>query len=408
NHALARAFVLGVQRTDPRVENVQALIGEHAANIAAAEQAAKVAREALILRLQRLVESSDSVENPSTIPIDYLANCTLQWDPSPERSIGNGVFGNVFLAVDPERNFRFVVKKVNLGQLAALYDELLNRMRVEVARSEEAEQLRIAQLAAEERLQLAQLKCCCICYDDECKQSDGTECRNEDEKHFLCNSCMNREVGDQDKKDKNNIIARDNKIRCPAGAPGLHGTIIPCTAYHDFEISKALAEYPQTYEAHVLNYAKIERWRLEDVGNLEIDEGEVGGGGAHWRREQELLNAEADRKRQFDLMEQSYNDLVLANAIREEDEAAQRAAEEKIRETQERLRREREATENVISVTTKRCPNCGEEQGTGLTLDVGVCFAMNANQADHANRVRSMEAVQFVKVWLSQTICEII
>ena len=73
-----------------------------------------------------------------------------------------------------------------------------------------------------------------------------------------------------------------------------------------------------------------------------------------------MLNAEADRKHQFDLMEQSYNDLVLANAIREEDEAAQRAAEEKIRETQERLRREREATENVISVTTKRCPNCGE------------------------------------------------
>ena len=65
-----------------------------------------------------------------------------------------------------------------------------------------------------------------------------------------------------------------------------------------------------------------------------------------------------------------------------------------------------------LSATMRTLPSTLElEKGTGSTLDVGVCFAMNANQEDHANPAGSMEiseVVPFAKVWLRQTICEII
>jgi rubrerythrin len=182
--------------------------------------------------------------------------------------------------------------------------------------------------------------------------TEGIECPSQDGTHFLCVDCFNSHVQREDLKEKNDIMRRGNRIHCPCGSPGRHGTVIPCSAYSDMDLTRALALYTETHANHLLNFAKLERWRLEDVGT-----------GEHWLREQELLSAAKDEKRQRVLMEQSYNDLVLANAIREEDEEAQRRARAQIQATQDRLHREAEATSALIAVTTKPCPHCN----TGIT-----------------------------------------
>ena len=65
-----------------------------------------------------------------------------------------------------------------------------------------------------------------------------------------------------------------------------------------------------------------------------------------------------------------------------------------------------------LSAIMRTLPSTLElEKGTGSTLVVVACFATNANQEDHANPAGSMEiseVVPFAKVWLRQTICEII
>ena len=79
-------------------------------------------------RLKALLDGS--LADPSSVSFEYLANCTLQWDL--ERKLGEGTFGDVFLAVDVDRGVRFVVKKINLLSLAAVSDAPLalgNRMR---------------------------------------------------------------------------------------------------------------------------------------------------------------------------------------------------------------------------------------------------------------------------------------
>ena len=68
-----------------------------------------------ILRLQSLIRPED----PSVVPVEYFESCTNGWNEN--FMIGDGVFGDVYLATDVQRNFRFVVKKVNLASLASLY-----------------------------------------------------------------------------------------------------------------------------------------------------------------------------------------------------------------------------------------------------------------------------------------------
>jgi serine/threonine protein kinase len=226
----------------------------------------------------------------------------------------------------------------------------LSAMREELERSRAVEQLR-------EATEVAQLKTCVFCYDD-LPLADGLECRKKEENHFLCNGCVNRHVIDEDLKEKNNIMQRNNQIHCPCGSPGSYGTVIPCTVYSEIEIIQALAQYPETFAQHVLNFAKLERWRLEDVGSLEVPVGQAGAGGEHWRREQELQNTVLDHRRQFELMELNYHHLLLQNAVAEGDVAAQKAVKERMREARERTVQVTEDTCRLIAATTKPCPNC--------------------------------------------------
>jgi len=229
------------------------------------------------------------------------------------------------------------------GQMT-VSEQVLRDMRLEVERSREAEHFKEAR-------SLIELRMCVFCME-ESAVTEGVECGNEETKHFLCTDCFNYHVEQEDKKAKNDIMQRDNRIHCPCGSPGPHGTVVPCTVYSDLEITRALARYPDTYANHVLNYAKLERWRLENHGT-----------GDHWKREQELLHAVRDEKRQRDLMEQRFNELVLANAILEANAEAERRAKEQIRATEERLQQEAAASETLIAITSKPCPGCG----TGIT-----------------------------------------
>ena len=86
-----------------------------------------------ISNLTSLLNDPNFRGDPRTVPFDYLAACTLQWYAG--RKIGNGVFGDVFMAMDPapDRAFRYVVKKVNLTSLANVSEtpaELGERMQL--------------------------------------------------------------------------------------------------------------------------------------------------------------------------------------------------------------------------------------------------------------------------------------
>ena len=61
-----------------------------------------------------------SSEDPGPIPYDYFSACTEGFNKA--KKIGEGVFGDVYLAVDPSRSLQFVVKKINLQSLATISD----------------------------------------------------------------------------------------------------------------------------------------------------------------------------------------------------------------------------------------------------------------------------------------------
>ena len=114
--ALERAVELGVSPTDERVMIVRSQIADYH-EVCRAERE----RQAPFTRLRDQLTSSSSSPPPSapgSLPFDYLADCTLQWNT--DRKLGEGVFGEVFLAVDPARSFHFVVKKINLTSLAVV------------------------------------------------------------------------------------------------------------------------------------------------------------------------------------------------------------------------------------------------------------------------------------------------
>jgi hypothetical protein len=58
---------------------------------------------------------------PAEVPLAYLAACTLDW--SPDRVLGQGIFGQVFRGVDDAHGIRFVVKRINLASLATVSDD---------------------------------------------------------------------------------------------------------------------------------------------------------------------------------------------------------------------------------------------------------------------------------------------
>eukprot|EP00462_Mataza_sp_D1_P009865 CAMPEP_0175155666 /NCGR_PEP_ID=MMETSP0087-20121206/21125_1 /TAXON_ID=136419 /ORGANISM="Unknown Unknown, Strain D1" /LENGTH=472 /DNA_ID=CAMNT_0016442893 /DNA_START=52 /DNA_END=1468 /DNA_ORIENTATION=- len=58
---------------------------------------------------------------PSQVPLQYLSACTLGW--SPQRLLGQGIFGKVYRGVDDQRGIRFVVKRIDLASLATVTED---------------------------------------------------------------------------------------------------------------------------------------------------------------------------------------------------------------------------------------------------------------------------------------------
>ena len=158
-------------------------------------------------------------------------------------------------------------------------DEMIIEMREERERALEAAQV-------EEAGERATAKECMICYNDECRGSDGICCVGG---HYFCSSCYDRTIGDElDRISSTRVLlddhrAREGKMRCPQSGDG-------CSElFSDYQLAQVLSderfsEYArvrdETHAARVREIAEIEVRRqiqrereMEDVERRRDEEG---------------------------------------------------------------------------------------------------------------------------------------
>jgi len=104
---------------------------------------------------------------------------------------------------------------------------------------------------------------CMICYNDECRGSDGICCVGG---HYFCSSCYDRTIGDeQDRINGTRVLlddhrAREGKMRCPQSGDGCSELL------SDYELAQALSDERFSEYARVRDETHAARVRVIEVG----------------------------------------------------------------------------------------------------------------------------------------------
>ena len=85
------------------------------------------------------------------------------------------------------------------------------------------------------------LRTCSVCMDENLPLSNGIECANRGEKHFLCNACFVDHVHAESTSEMRVIMARKAEIRCPHARLGCESA-----AFDELQVARVCSLVPET------------------------------------------------------------------------------------------------------------------------------------------------------------------
>ena len=142
---------------------------------------------------------------------------------------------------------------------------------------------------------------CQICMDD-FDLAGGLECLGTGPRHFLCDTCLTTFVASLTGAEQRDIFERHNHINCPVPDCSMHAP------GHDAFPASAIGGHVSSavFSAHIMNLARMERWRLEGVTEPIIE----GVNQALDQQDQDL----ADQVAQMNILRQMVEDAAASDA----------------------------------------------------------------------------------------------